>query len=39
LEKDLKAIEDISVNEIVKEQVDLGFHAVSDGEYRRHMFW
>ena len=39
LEKDLKAIEDISVDEIVKEQVGLGFHAVSDGEYRRHMFW
>ena len=39
LEKDLKAIEDISVDEIVKEQVALGFHAVSDGEYRRHMFW
>jgi methionine synthase II (cobalamin-independent) len=39
LENDLKAIEDISVNEIVREQLDLGFHAVSDGEYRRHMFW
>jgi len=39
LEQDLKSIEDASVNEIVKEQLDLGFHAVSDGEYRRHMFW
>jgi methionine synthase II (cobalamin-independent) len=39
LEKDLKTIEDTSVEEIVKEQLDLGFHAVSDGEYRRHMFW
>jgi methionine synthase II (cobalamin-independent) len=39
LENDLKAIEDISVNEIVREQLDLGFHPVSDGEYRRHMFW
>jgi len=39
LEKDLKAIEDTSVKEIVKEQIDIGFHAVSDGEYRRHMFW
>jgi methionine synthase II (cobalamin-independent) len=39
LEKDLKSIEDSSIKEIVKEQLDLGFHAVSDGEYRRHMFW
>lgn len=39
LEKDLKAIEDTAVKEIVKEQIDIGFHAVSDGEYRRHMFW
>lgn len=39
LEKDLKAIEDASVKEIVREQVDLGFRAVSDGEFRRHMFW
>lgn len=39
LENDLKTVEDASVKEIVKEQLDLGFHAVSDGEYRRHMFW
>jgi hypothetical protein len=39
LEKDLKTVEDTSVKEIVKEQLDLGYHAVSDGEYRRHMFW
>jgi len=39
LEKDLKSIEDSAVKEIVKEQLDLGFHSVSDGEYRRHMFW
>lgn len=39
LEKDLKYIEDSAVKEIVKEQLDLGFHSVSDGEYRRHMFW
>jgi methionine synthase II (cobalamin-independent) len=37
--KKLAAIEDESINSIVKEQLDLGFHAVSDGEYRRHMFW
>lgn len=39
LEKDLKAVEDTAINDIVKEQLDLGFHAISDGEYRRHMFW
>jgi methionine synthase II (cobalamin-independent) len=39
LEEDLKSVEDSSIKEIVKEQLDLGFHAVSDGEYRRHMFW
>lgn len=38
-QKKLTAVEDTSVKEIVKEQLDLGFHAVSDGEYRRHMFW
>lgn len=39
LEGELKTIEDSSVKEIVKDQLDLGYHAVSDGEYRRHMFW
>lgn len=38
-QKKLAAIEDSSVKDIVKEQLDLGYHAVSDGEYRRHMFW
>jgi len=38
-QKKLAAIEDDSIKSIVKEQLDLGFHAVSDGEYRRHMFW
>ena len=38
-QKKLASIEDDSIKSIVKEQVDLGFHAVSDGEYRRHMFW
>lgn len=36
---ELTAIEDDSINNIIKEQLDLGFHAVTDGEYRRHMFW
>lgn len=39
LEQKLKVVEDISVQAIVKEQLELGFHSVSDGEYRRHMFW
>lgn len=39
LEKDLAAVEDTAVKDIVKTQLDLGFHPVSDGEYRRHMFW
>ncbi|KAI1823386.1 5-methyltetrahydropteroyltriglutamate-homocysteine methyltransferase [Xylaria intraflava] len=35
----LHAIEDKAINEIVKLQLDLGFHAINDGEYRRHQFW
>ncbi|KAK6603011.1 hypothetical protein H4I95_06948 [Botrytis cinerea] len=37
--QDLTKVEDVSINEIVQAQLDLGFHAVTDGEYRRHMFW
>ncbi|TGO14103.1 hypothetical protein BTUL_0058g00280 [Botrytis tulipae] len=37
--EDLTKVEDASINEIVQAQLDLGFHAVTDGEYRRHMFW
>ncbi|KAK5689457.1 hypothetical protein LTR17_026253 [Elasticomyces elasticus] len=36
---DLSKIEDSSIDDIVKIQLDCGFHAISDGEYRRHMFW
>ncbi|KAI0153161.1 5-methyltetrahydropteroyltriglutamate-homocysteine methyltransferase [Xylariaceae sp. FL1272] len=35
----LNAITDKAINEIVKLQLDLGFHAINDGEYRRHQFW
>jgi len=38
-ESTLRKIEDHDIREIVKTQVDLGFHAITDGEYRRHMFW
>lgn len=34
-EKKLAAVTKSSIDEIVKEQLDLGFHAVSDGEYPR----
>lgn len=39
LDKELTAVEDTAVKDIVKTQIDLGFHGISDGEYRRHMFW
>ena len=38
-ESDLKAVEDTDIKDIVALQLDLGFHAITDGEYRRHMFW
>ncbi|GMG33883.1 unnamed protein product [Aspergillus oryzae var. brunneus] len=36
---DLDAIENKDIKEIVETQKKLGYAAVSDGEYRRHMFW
>ncbi|KAK7181136.1 hypothetical protein DPSP01_010592 [Paraphaeosphaeria sporulosa] len=38
-DKELQPLEDKAITDIVQTQLDLGFHAVSDGEYRRHMFW
>jgi hypothetical protein len=35
----LPAIEDQAIKDVVKIQEQCGFHAISDGEYRRHMFW
>ena len=35
-ESELKAIEDRDINEIVKIQKELGYSAITDGEYRRH---
>lgn len=35
-QKELTDVEDTAVKEIVEEQIKLGFHAISDGEYRRH---
>ena len=35
-QKQLTDVEDISIKEIVEEQIKLGFHSISDGEYRRH---
>lgn len=36
---ELQHAEDQAVKEIVQLQLDAGFHAVSDGEYRRGVFW
>lgn len=38
-DKELHAIEDEAIEKIVKIQLDLGYHAVNDGEFRRHQFW
>ncbi|KAI1081522.1 5-methyltetrahydropteroyltriglutamate-homocysteine methyltransferase [Whalleya microplaca] len=38
-DEELHAIEDKAINDIVKVQLDLGYHAITDGEYRRHQFW
>lgn len=35
----MHSIEDQGIDETIKEQLALGFHAVNDGEYRRHQFW
>lgn len=35
-ESDLRSIEDEDIKEIVDTQLKLGFHAITDGEYRRH---
>ncbi|PNS16647.1 hypothetical protein CAC42_4611 [Sphaceloma murrayae] len=37
--KELPKIEDEAINKALKVQSECGFHAPSDGEYRRHMFW
>ncbi|RHZ48011.1 hypothetical protein CDV55_101224 [Aspergillus turcosus] len=36
---ELKAIEDKDIKDIVETQKKLGYPALSDGEYCRHMFW
>ena len=35
-QEQLTSIEDTSVKDIVDTQIKLGFHPISDGEYRRH---
>ena len=35
-QQQLSSIEDNAVKEIVDLQMELGFHPISDGEYRRH---
>ncbi|BGP19174.1 hypothetical protein JCM10213_005820 [Rhodosporidiobolus nylandii] len=36
---ELKAVEDAAIKAEVKRQQDVGIKAVTDGEFRRHMFW
>ena len=36
---DVKPIQDEDIEKIVQVQLDLGFHAVTNGEYNRHMFF
>jgi len=36
---DLAPYEDNAVKQIVEKQIQWGYHALTDGEYRRHMFW
>lgn len=35
-DSELRAVEDADVKDIVQLQLDLGYHAITDGEYRRH---
>ncbi|KAJ9639009.1 hypothetical protein H2201_005920 [Coniosporium apollinis] len=37
--EELRKIEDNAIKDIVEKQIQWGFRAISDGEYRRHMFW
>lgn len=37
--EELKKIEDTEILRIVKMQRDLGYKSITDGEYRRHMFY
>ncbi|KAB8232740.1 cobalamin-independent methionine synthase II family protein [Aspergillus alliaceus] len=36
---DLTAVENKDIKEVAETQKRLGYAAISDGEYRRHMFW
>jgi len=38
-EQDLVPFEDKAIKEVVQTQLDLGFPAVTDGEFRRISFW
>ncbi|BGP26868.1 hypothetical protein JCM10295v2_005830 [Rhodotorula toruloides] len=37
--EELKAVEDEMIRKEVKRQQEIGIKAVTDGEFRRHMFW
>jgi len=36
---ELRAVEDVAIKEIVEMQRDAGIHGITDGEFRRHMFY
>ena len=38
-QEQLTSVEDRAIKEVVDLQIKLGFHAVSDGEYRRHSMY
>jgi len=38
-QEDLKKEEDKAIDDIVALQLKNGYHAITDGEFRRHMFW
>ncbi|CAK7200196.1 hypothetical protein SEUCBS139899_002887 [Sporothrix eucalyptigena] len=38
-DQELRKLEDAAIDDIVQQQLDLGYHPVTDGEYRRHQFW
>lgn len=35
-DSELRAVEETDVKDIVKLQLELGYHAITDGEYRQH---
>lgn len=36
---EVKSVENDAITAVVKVQTDLNFHGITDGEYRRSVFW